>query len=142
MAMDSEKKMPEWAEVSTAYEAFKAKIDASITLPSDRYKKSDGASVRRVYAEYMEKREKKPVVKVVLRDEDWNRKSGQEWMGDKLVAFDQGFVAAFVAVKGDDTTAEIWSLIPRKDWLDGEKIKFDVYVPTKVRTVPLANVSK
>ncbi len=111
-------------------------------LPKDEYDGGDKASLKAKYKQEAEKYLKKPVLAVFLVDKDWNRARGQQWVGNKLVSYDQGFLAGDVLVKLDDKTAEVVRFTPRKDWLDGGKIKFDVYVPQPVGKVRIAKLNK
>lgn len=132
---------PEWKAVEAKFAELDAALAAAIRLPKDVYKARDAKQLERTFSDYAASHTSKPVVEVVLLDDDWGRKSGSEWHGDQMVHYDQGFMRGFVVVKGDAGKGEVWEFTPRKDFLDGGKVKFDVYVPARVTDIALANVA-
>lgn len=132
---------PAEAAMLAKYDELERKISEAITLPPDQYQGKDGAKLRAVFAKYAESWTKRPVVKVVLRYPDWGRKSGSSIQGDSIVHYDQGFMSSYVVVKGEQGAGEIWEFVPRKDFLDDGKVKFDVYIPTKLTDISLQSVT-
>lgn len=132
---------PEWKAVEAKYAELDEALAAAVRLPKDVYKAKDAKQLKRIFSDYAASHTKKPVVDVVLLYEDWGRKSGSEWHGDQLVNYDQGFMRGFVVVKGDSGKGEVWEFTPRKDFLDGGKVKFDVYVPAEVTAIALSSVA-
>lgn len=119
-----------------------SKMLLKLVLPADKYEGKDGKAVRDVYRQYADQKYKKPVLSVVLLRGDWNRESGVQTIGDRLVSYDQGVICAYVAMKKDATLAEVWLLCPRKDWLDGGKIKFDVSTPVQTADIKIDSIGK
>lgn len=139
-----EEKTPEWQAVEAKFKALEDALAAAIRLPKDVYKDKDAKQVRGVFKDYAASFTKKPVVDVVLLDEDWGRKSGSAWQGETLVHYDEGFLRGFVVVKGDSGMGEVWDFTPRKDFIDRGKVKFDIYVPIKIAdiVIPAAGAKK
>ena len=135
---------PEWQAVEAKYKALDDALAGAVRLPKDVYKDKDAKQIKKIFAEEAASSKEMPVVEVVLLDEGWNRKSGSEWVGENLVEYDQGFMRGMVVLKVDETKGEVWDYTPRKDWIDGGKVKFDVYVPSKIVDIrlPLAGASK
>lgn len=131
---------PEWKAVEAKYAELDEALANAVRLPKDVYKAKDARQLKKIFSDYVTGSTKKPVVGVVLLYDDWGRKSGSEWHGEQLVHYDQGFMRGFVVVKGDSGKGEVWQYTPRKDFLDGGKVKFDVYVPTKITDIALSSV--
>ncbi len=139
-----EEETHEWQAVEAKFKALEDALAAAIRLPKDVYKDKDAKQVRGVFKDYAASFTKKPVVDVVLLDEDWGRKSGSAWQGETLINYDEGFLRGFVVVKGDSGMGEVWDFTPRKDFIDRGKVKFDIYVPIKIAdiVIPAAGAKK
>jgi hypothetical protein len=144
LARSGESKTPEWQAVEAKFKELEEALTAVVRLPKDVYKDKDAKQVRALFKDYAAEYTKKPVVEVVLLKEDWNRKSGTTSRGGSLVNFDEGFLRAFFLVEGDAGKGEVWDFTPRKDFLNGGKVTFDVYVPTKIAdiAIPAAGAKK
>ena len=132
-----ESQTPEWQAVEAKFKEIEDALVGAVRLPKDAYKGKDAKQLKRTFSDYAATFTKKPVVDVVLLKEDWDRKSGSTWQGDTKVNYDQGFMRGFVLVEGDSGKGEVWEFTPRKDFLDGGKVKFDVFVPTKIADITM-----
>jgi hypothetical protein len=108
-------------------------IAACLKLPADHFKGKDGVAARAAFSAEAAKWSKKNVVKVVIDDDAWDRKTG---IGDNGAMYDHSWLHAYIAV-GEGSTGEVWFLTARKDHINGDKIKFDTYIPTKVAPIKL-----
>ncbi|MBZ5709714.1 hypothetical protein [Nannocystis pusilla] len=137
-----DKETPEWQAVEAKYKELEDALAAAVRLPKDVYKGKDAKKVRDTFSDYAASFTKKRVVDVVLLKEDWDRKTGSNWKGDTMVKYDNGFLRGFVVVEGDAGKGEVWEFTPRKDFLDGGKVKFDIYVPTKIADIAVPAAAK
>ena len=87
---NEDRETPEWKAVEAKYAELDAALAAAVRLPKDVYKAKDAKQVKQSFTDYVTSSLKKPVVEIVLLDDDWNRKSGSEWHGEQLVNYDQG----------------------------------------------------
>jgi len=108
-------------------------IAACLKLPADRFKGKDGAAARAAFSTEAAKYSQKKVVKVVIDDDAWDRKTG---LGDNGAMYDHSWLHAYIVV-GDGAVGEVWWLTARKDHINGDKIKFDTYIPMKVAPIKL-----
>jgi hypothetical protein len=137
-----ESKTPEWEAVLAKYKEIEDALVGAIRLPNDRYKGKDSKEVKAIFREYAAEHTQKPVVDVVLLSEDWGRKSGSHLRDGTAIHFDEGYMRAFVLVEGEAGKGEVWEFHPRKDFIDGGKVKFDIYVPTKIAEMMLSSAKK
>lgn len=126
------------SKVARAIEEISNAMAESFAMPKDVYKGKDAAATKAAFTKYFSD---KKVVTVVLTN-DWSRKTGSDWAGNQLVSFDHSWIHGNIVTKLDDKNAEVWEVIARKDHLDGDKIKFDTYVPRSLGKMRLANVKK
>lgn len=108
-------------------------IAGCLKLPADHFKGKDGAAARAAFSAEAAKYSKKKVVKVVIDDDAWDRKTG---IGDNGAMYDHSWLHAYIVV-GEGSVGEVWWLTARKDHINGDKIKFDTYVPMKVAPIKL-----
>src|SRR5690606_5081178 len=76
LARSGESGTPEWQAVEAKFKELEDALAAVVRLPKDVYKDKDAKQVRAIFKDYAADHTKKPVVDVVLLNEDWDRKSG------------------------------------------------------------------
>jgi len=108
--------------------------------PVQKYAGKDLPALVKAATEYLS--DKGEVVKVVAVGDSWSHASGSEWRGDVLVDFDHSFLKLNVVTRIDERTGTVWSLTARKDHIDGDKIKFDVYLPMELGKMRLAKLNR
>lgn len=126
---------PEYAVVKTRLAALEDKVARSVKLPKERYKGADLHEIHEAFKKYAGGLEDPGTfVAVTIVTADWNRKKGLTSNG---VSYDQGFVTGYFVIERSPDRGEVWRVRARKDWLDGGKIKFDVYAPSKIVGIQL-----
>ncbi|MFL5318063.1 MAG: hypothetical protein ACJ790_00305 [Myxococcaceae bacterium] len=126
------------AKIAQAITDIDNAMAESFPMPKDEYKGKDAPAVKAAFAKYFSD---KKVLTVVLTT-DWDRKKGADWVGNSLVNYDHSWIHGKIITKADDKNGEVWEVIARKDHLDGDKIKFDTYVPSNLGKIRLAHVKK
>jgi hypothetical protein len=125
----------EYGVVKTRLLALDQKLAEKVQLPKDVYKKPDAAQVKAAFKTYaMSLKDPGKFVSVVITDADWDRKHG---LSDDGRAYDQGFVTGYFVVERAPSAGEIWRVRARKDFMDGGKVKFDTYAPSKLSGIKL-----
>ena len=104
-----------------------------VRIPAETYQGKDAASVRAVFSKKAADATGKKPVKVVLADDGWDRTTGY---GNDGGHYDHSWLHAYVVV-GEGNRGEIWWFTARKDHLNEDRIKFDVYIPEKLAPVAL-----
>ena len=108
-------------------------IAGCVKIPADKFKGKDAATARAAFSAEAAKWSKQKVVKVFINDDAWDRKTG---LGDNGAMYDHSWLHAYIVV-GEGTRGEVWWLTARKDHINGDKIKFDTYIPMKVTSIKL-----
>jgi len=123
----------------TRRERFEGMVGAIIDageLPADKYRKADRAAVVKAVTDYATKVTKHQVLQVRLLGDDFSRKQGSRWVGNQLESYDEGFLSTYVIVSTESAdVADVWSFRPRRNYLEGGKIDFGVWVPSTVGQV-------
>lgn len=133
-------KRPEAQAFLERLAAFEDKITATIKLPKDRFSEKDHAKLKASFKSFVATKTGKPVLGVAIVTDRWNRKTATVRQGLRMIKFDRARAEAFVAVKGEGEKAEVWWVQGYKDWLDGEKIKFDEVAPSRAGLMAAKNL--